>query len=115
PTHRRHLCLLFLQPSASTPDHHSFPTRRSSDLKSEGISLVRSMNVHDWEFRDKNLAFIDEKQAKELDGVTLQENDVLLNITGASDRKSRLNSSHVKISYAVFCLIKKTNAVSVTL
>src|SRR5690606_40949656 len=28
--------------------------------------------------------------------------------TGASDRKStRLNSSHVKISYAVFCLKKK--------
>lgn len=50
----------------------------------EGISLVRSMNVHDWKFRDTNLAFIDEKQAKQLEGVTLQENDVLLNITGAS-------------------------------
>lgn len=42
------------------------------------------MNVHNSEFRERNLAFIDEKQAKELDGVTLQENDVLLNITGAS-------------------------------
>ncbi len=42
------------------------------------------MNVHDWEFRDRNLAFIDEKQGKELEGVTLKENDVLLNITGAS-------------------------------
>src|SRR5436309_8913761 len=31
-----------------------------------------------------------------------------LKITGAQDRKStRLNSSHVKISYAVFCLKKK--------
>src|SRR5690606_41853500 len=31
----------------------------------------------------------------------------------AVDRKStRLNSSHVKISYAVFCLKKKNNAVS---
>src|SRR5690606_40609412 len=30
---------------------------------------------------------------------------------GPQDRKStRLNSSHVKISYAVFCLKKKTNA-----
>src|SRR5690606_40335895 len=30
---------------------------------------------------------------------------------GAGDRKStRLNSSHVKISYAVFCLKKKTSA-----
>jgi type I restriction enzyme S subunit len=42
------------------------------------------MNVHDSEFRERKLAFIDEKQAKELNGVTLQENDVLLNITGAS-------------------------------
>jgi type I restriction enzyme, S subunit len=42
------------------------------------------MNVHDLEFREKNLAFIDEKQAKELNNVTLQENDVLLNITGGS-------------------------------
>lgn len=60
------------------------PRGGQASYKTEGISLVRSMNVHDWEFRDKNLAFIDEKQAKELNGVTLQEDDVLLNITGAS-------------------------------
>lgn len=60
------------------------PRGGQESYKSEGISLVRSMNVHDWEFRERNLAFIDDKQAKELDGVTLQENDVLLNITGAS-------------------------------
>lgn len=60
------------------------PRGGQESYKTEGISLVRSMNVHDCEFREKNLAFIDEKQAKELDGVTLQENDVLLNITGGS-------------------------------
>lgn len=60
------------------------PRGGQESYKSEGISLVRSMNVHDWEFRERNLAFIDDKQAKELDGVTLQEEDVLLNITGAS-------------------------------
>lgn len=60
------------------------PRGGQESYKSEGISLIRSMNVHDWEFRERNLAFIDEKQAKELDGVTLQEDDVLLNITGAS-------------------------------
>jgi len=60
------------------------PRGGQENYKEKGISLVRSMNVHDWEFKDTNLAFIDEKQAKELDGVTLQENDVLLNITGAS-------------------------------
>src|SRR5690606_41944778 len=37
-------------------------------------------------------------------------NDATATVTGiVSDRKStRLNSSHVKISYAVFCLKKKT-------
>src|SRR5690606_4298165 len=60
------------------------PRGGQASYKAEGISLVRSMNVHDSKFREKNLAFIDEQQAKELNNVTLQENDVLLNITGAS-------------------------------
>ena len=60
------------------------PKGGSESYKTEGVSLVRSMNVHDFEFRKKNLAFIDDQQAKELNNVTLQENDVLLNITGAS-------------------------------
>jgi type I restriction enzyme S subunit len=60
------------------------PRGGQKNYKAEGISLVRSMNVHDSEFRERNLAFIDETQAKELDGVTLEEKDVLLNITGAS-------------------------------
>ena len=60
------------------------PRGGNESYKSEGISLIRSMNVHDFEFRKKNLAFIDDQQAKELNNVTLQENDVLLNITGAS-------------------------------
>ncbi len=62
----------------------STPKGGQENYKTEGITLVRSMNVHDLEFREKNLAFIDEKQANELDGVTLQRDDVLLNITGAS-------------------------------
>ena len=60
------------------------PRGGRESYKKEGISLVRSMNVHDWEFKNEKLAYIDNKQAKELEGVTLQENDVLLNITGAS-------------------------------
>ena len=60
------------------------PRGGNESYKSEGVSLVRSLNVHDFEFREKNLAFIDDQQAKELNNVTLQENDVLLNITGAS-------------------------------
>jgi type I restriction enzyme S subunit len=60
------------------------PRGGSDSYKQVGISLVRSMNVHDLQFRDRNLAFIDDKQAKELNNVTLQEDDVLINITGAS-------------------------------
>ncbi len=60
------------------------PRGGNSSYKFEGISLIRSMNVHDFTFRDKNLAFIDESQANALSNVTLQEDDVLLNITGAS-------------------------------
>lgn len=51
---------------------------------SEGISLVRSMNVYKGYFEYEGLAHITEDQARELDNVTLQENDVLINITGAS-------------------------------
>ncbi len=62
----------------------STPRGGQKSYKTEGISLIRSMNVHDTGFRKKGLAFIDNEQAKKLDNVTIQENDVLLNITGAS-------------------------------
>ncbi|MCD4759416.1 restriction endonuclease subunit S, partial [archaeon] len=60
------------------------PRGGKASYKEEGISLVRSMNVHDFEFREKNLAFIDDEQANALSNVALQANDILLNITGAS-------------------------------
>jgi type I restriction enzyme, S subunit len=49
-----------------------------------GVTLIRSMNVYDYRFDDDGLAFIDEEQAANLDGVTVEPWDVLLNITGAS-------------------------------
>ncbi|MCF0187133.1 MAG: restriction endonuclease subunit S [Bacteroidaceae bacterium] len=51
---------------------------------SEGCSLIRSMNVQYNAFKYKELAFIDEDAANQLKGVTIQKNDVLFNITGAS-------------------------------
>ena len=50
----------------------------------EGISLIRSMNVHNGYFEFKDLAHISNEQAEKLDNVTINDNDVLLNITGAS-------------------------------
>ncbi|NPD48168.1 restriction endonuclease subunit S [Lentimicrobium sp. S6] len=60
------------------------PRGGQASYKESGISLIRSMNVHDDGFRKKKLAFIDDSQARKLDNVTVFENDVLLNITGAS-------------------------------
>lgn len=52
--------------------------------KSEGVSLIRSQNVYDHEFCEDGLAHIDESAAHKLRRVDIQEDDVLLNITGDS-------------------------------
>jgi len=60
------------------------PKGGNSSYQSSGISLIRSQNIYDFGFVEKGLAFINEDQAKKLDNVTVEENDVLFNITGAS-------------------------------
>lgn len=62
----------------------STPRGGRNSYKETGIALIRSMNVYDRSFQAKGLAFIDKEQAKKLSNVSLEENDVLLNITGAS-------------------------------
>jgi restriction endonuclease S subunit len=52
--------------------------------KAVGTPLIRSMNVHDRFFKERNLAFMDDDQARLLNNVIVREHDVLLNITGAS-------------------------------
>ena len=42
------------------------------------------MNVHNNKFVYKDLAFIDDEQAKKLKNVIIEETHILLNITGAS-------------------------------
>lgn len=54
----------------------------------DGITLIRSMNVHNGQFEYKDLAHISDEQAAKLDNVTIEVNDVLLNITGASVARS---------------------------
>jgi len=60
------------------------PRGGSNSYKSEGISLIRSQNVLDLQFSTNGLAFIDDIQADALKNVTIELNDVLLNITGDS-------------------------------
>src|SRR5437868_15388519 len=75
----------------------SFPTRRSSDLVDAHRERVDEHSDH----RFRRLEF--RRTAEDRPAI----DDVLLS-RHAGDRKStRLNSSHVSISYAVFCLKKK--------
>ncbi|TNC61570.1 restriction endonuclease subunit S [Rubellimicrobium roseum] len=48
------------------------------------FALIRSQNVLDFQFKHGGLAFIDEEQARLLDGVTVKDKDILVNITGDS-------------------------------
>jgi type I restriction enzyme S subunit len=60
------------------------PLGGEAAYKQHGIALIRSLNVHDGEFRLKDLAFLDQVQASRLDNVIVESGDILLNITGAS-------------------------------
>jgi type I restriction enzyme S subunit len=60
------------------------PKGGKSVYTDEGVSLIRSQNVYNLSFSYKGLAHITDEAAKKLSGVTIQENDVLLNITGDS-------------------------------
>ena len=60
------------------------PTGGENAYKKSGIALIRSQNVLDFIFSEHGLVFIDEAQAKKLEGVTVKKDDVLLNITGDS-------------------------------
>src|SRR5690554_7376051 len=101
--------------SVDLRDIPSFPTRRSSDLlynRNIVNKLVRQHKYNDVKksydltklklkrqpLHQVRKAIKKEKNARQLP--TIQENSV-----SSLDRKStRLNSSHVRISYAVFCL-----------
>ena len=60
------------------------PRGGKNSYKAEGIPLIRSLNVYDFSFTEEDLAYIDDEQAADLDNVIVQEDDILLNITGAS-------------------------------
>jgi type I restriction enzyme S subunit len=77
-------------PQVSLGDHASkigsgaTPLGGEEAYKTAGITLIRSMNVRDGAFLRDGLAFIDDEQAARLEGVIVEADDVLLNITGAS-------------------------------
>src|SRR5690349_23953394 len=87
-------------------DLHSFPTRRSSDLSIRASSCAAT----DPDRTEAGIARNGERDVAHLRGALFVRDPELRTTPRAkpSDRKStRLNSSHVEISYAVFCLKKK--------
>src|SRR5690606_39725314 len=91
-------------------DLHSFPTRRSSDLIA-GWMNTASRTLATGHPRPNGPMFY--RCRTHLNPSPSGRPRVMPNISPLGDRKStRLNSSHVKISYAVFCLKKKKKAKS---
>lgn len=60
------------------------PSGGKQSYKTTGIALIRSLNVFDLNFSYDELAYINDEQAKKLNNVTIEPDDILLNITGAS-------------------------------
>src|SRR5690606_42046059 len=91
---------LLLSSSAVHRNLHSFPTRRSSDLGTFGAGQTARRSVSGSTPRRTLRGATATRRAGPGIGCPSENH--------AQDRKStRLNSSHVKISYAVFCLKKK--------
>src|SRR5207253_4127231 len=100
--------------SGDLRDLHSFPTRRSSDLVA-GVKVEspEAGRQHSRSQLAPDVPHIDAHKCWESVGLAafpLQfHRDDAAERRNLLDRKStRLNSSHVAISYAVFCLKKKT-------
>src|SRR5690606_40376444 len=101
--------------SADHRDLHSFPTRRSSDLR----DVIWQLSGQDGKiYGEAQFDLLNEKAfnwqvplvqnnatPEMVENAKATNADAKAFLFWARDRKStRLNSSHVKISYAVFCL-----------
>src|SRR5699024_11720078 len=89
----------------------SLPTRRSSDLKTvlteEEYTAARQSTLTAFYTPPTIISAM----YQALENMGLKSGNILEPSCGTGDRKStRLNSSHVSISYAVFCLKKTTDA-----
>jgi type I restriction enzyme, S subunit len=60
------------------------PRGGASSYQTSGITLIRSLNIYNYNFHDDGLVFINEQQASKLSNVIVKSGDVLINITGAS-------------------------------
>src|SRR5699024_12348926 len=92
----------FFQSSRHHRYLHSFPTRRSSDLvKSSTVNSSKSS------FSKVNESLSDKFSNSPILSVINGPSSTMAFGIGSDRKSTRLNSSHVSISYAVFCLKKK--------
>src|SRR5438270_8729371 len=97
--------ILFIYYFVYIRDLHSFPTRRSSDLRAVARRPARADQRMVRGREDRRHQAVPGLPAQIRGRFHLGDADQPLR----ADRKStRLNSSHSQISYAVFCLKKKT-------
>ncbi len=90
------------------------PRGGNESYKKSGVSLIRSMNVYDKGFLYDKLAFIDDDQARGLENVNIQEEDILLNITGGSVARCCIVPSNVlpaRVNQHVSILRAKKNII----
>src|SRR5690606_41290730 len=103
------LALLFY--FTSSTDHlytHSFPTRRSSDLRLLSTTYNSIMMTFTCNPKPKNVQNQKRVISDLISLIGIEKTFIAHFSFFFLDRKStRLNSSHVKTSYAVFCLKKK--------
>src|SRR5690606_41872674 len=109
----RYRYLVFYYPSDVHRDLHSFPTRRSSDLWSALSRTAPDPTTVRFEIGLGSGSTIPTGLGTSVAVAPGSRHFAYITTDAATqrllDRKStRLNSSHVKISYAVFCLKKKT-------
>src|SRR5205807_8750838 len=104
--------LILLYRSGDHRDLHSFPTRRSSDLGETAIDLIVGHLTREPTPPSTHRADVpDDLEALLLSCLRKDPAQHPASATALRDRKStRLNSSHLVISYAVFCLKKKSTS-----
>src|SRR5262245_63564257 len=92
--------LFFFSGSGDHRDLHSFPHDALP------ILVIGDLVAHEAQVADPDLVFVNDVDP---DQAAVTRRRVLADLADQEDRKStRLNSSHLGISYAVFCLKKKT-------
>lgn len=91
----KHWGKLQLREAATKVGSGATPTGGKEAYHSSGIPLIRSQNVRFEGFTEDGLVFLDASQAASLDNAVVRENDILLNITGASIGRVTLAPPHM--------------------